>query len=49
MSVATLRLGSVLLLVVRQGVYVVGRERRYLEEGMFSSSGGLVGRVCTCA
>ena len=32
-------------LVVRQGVYIVGRERMYLEEGIFSSSGGLVGRV----
>ena len=27
------------------GVYVVERERRYLEAGLFSSSGGLVGRV----
>ena len=44
MSVGTLRLGS-FLLVVLYGVYVVGRERRYLEAGVFSSSGGLVGRV----
>ena len=27
------------------GVYVLGRERRYLEAGVFSSSGGLVWRV----
>ena len=27
------------------GVYVVERERKYLEAGLFSSSGGLVGRV----
>ena len=27
------------------GAYVLGRERRYLEAGVFSSSGGLVGRV----
>ena len=45
MSVGTLRLGSFLLVVVLYGVYVVGRERRYLEAGVFSSSGGLVGRV----
>ena len=45
----TSRLGSFLLLVVLQGVYVVGRESRYLEAGIFSSSGGLVGRVCSRA
>ena len=45
MSVGTFRLGSFLLLVVLYGVYVVGRERRYLEAGVFSSSGGLVWRV----
>ena len=45
MSVGTLRLGSFLLLVVLYGLYVVGRERRYLEAGVFSSSGGLVWRV----
>ena len=42
MSVGTLRLGSFLVLVVLYGLYVVGRERRYLEAGAFSSSGGLV-------
>ena len=40
MSAGTLRLGSFLLLVVLYGVYVVGRERRYLEAWIFSSSGG---------
>ena len=45
MSGGTLRLESFLLLVVLYGVYVVGRERRYLEAGVFSSSGVLVGRV----
>ena len=49
MSVGTLRLGSFLLHVVLYDVYVVGRERRYLEAGVFSSSGGLVGRVCSRA
>ena len=44
MSIGTLRLGYFLLLVVSYGVYVVGRERRYLEAGVFSSSGGFVGR-----
>ena len=39
MSVGTLRLGSVVLVVVLYGVYVLGRERRYLEAGVFSSSG----------
>ena len=33
---------SFLLLVVLYGVYVVGRQRRYLEAVIFSSSGGLV-------
>ena len=42
MSGGTLRLGSFLLLVVFYAVYVVGRERRYLKAGVFSSSGGLV-------
>ena len=46
MSIGTSRLESFLLLVVLYGVYVVGRERRYLEAVVFSSSGGLVGRVC---
>ena len=45
MSIGTLRLGS--FLVVLQGVDVVGRERRYLEAGILSSSGGLVWRVCS--
>ena len=45
MSVGTLRLGSCLLLVFLYGVYVVGRERRYLEAGVSSSSGDLVWRV----
>ena len=45
MSVGTLRLGSFLLLVVLYGLYVVGRERRYLEAEVFSSSGGFVWRV----
>ena len=44
MSIGTSRLESFLLLVVLYGVYVVGRERRYLEAGLFSSSGGFVGR-----
>ena len=38
MSVGTLRLGSFLLHVVLYDVYVVGRERRYLEAGIFSCS-----------
>ena len=38
-----MRLGYFLLLVILYGVYVVGRERRYLEAGVFSSSGGLYG------
>ena len=42
MSVGTLRLWSFLLLVFLYGVFVVGRERRYLEAGVFPSSGGLV-------
>ena len=33
---------SFLLLVVLYGVYVVGRQRRYLEAVIFSCSGGLV-------
>ena len=41
----TLRLEWVLLAVVFDCVYVVGRERRYLEAGVFSSSGCLVYRV----
>ena len=45
MSVGTLRLGSLLLLLVLYGLYVVRRERRYLEAGGFSSSGGLVWRL----
>ena len=45
MSIGTSRLGYFLLLVILYGVYVVGRERRYLEAGVFSSSGGFVGRV----
>ena len=45
MSIGTLRLGSFLLQVVLYDVYVVERERRYLEAGVFSSSGGLVWRV----
>ena len=44
-----MRLGSFLLLVVLYGVNVVGRERRYLEAGVLSSSGGLVWRVCSNA
>jgi uncharacterized membrane protein len=44
-SVGTLRLGCFLLAVVFDCVYVVGRERRYLEAGVFSSFGGLVYRV----
>ena len=42
----TLRLGFVLLLVVLHGVCVAGRQRRYLEAEVFSSSGGLLWRVC---
>ena len=42
MSVGTLRAGSFLLLVLLYNVYVVGRERMYLEAWVFSSSGGLV-------
>ena len=34
-----------LFLVVLYGVYIVGRKRKYLEAGVFSSSGGLVWRV----
>jgi hypothetical protein len=34
-SIGTSRLGSFLLLVVLYGMYVVGRERRYLEFGPF--------------
>ena len=45
MSAGTLRLGSFLLLVVLYGLYVVGRERRYLEAGVLSSSVGPVWRV----
>ena len=41
-SIGTSRLESFLLLVVLYGVYVVGRERRYLEAWVFSSSGGIV-------
>ena len=44
MSVGTLRLWSLLLLVVLYGQYVIGRRRRYLEAGVFSSSGDFVGR-----
>jgi hypothetical protein len=44
--VGTLRLGSFLLLVVLYIVYAVGRERRYLEAGVFSSSGVLAGSEC---
>ena len=45
MSVGTLRLGSFLLLVVLYGLYVARREQRYLEAGVFCSSGGVVWRV----
>ena len=45
MSIGTLRLGSLLLLVVLYGVYVVWRGRRYLEAGVLSSPGDLVWRV----
>ena len=45
MSVGTLRLGSFLLQVVLYDVYVVERERKYLEAWVFSSSGGVVWRV----
>ena len=38
----TLRLVSFSLLVVLYGVCLVKRQRRYLEAGIFSSSGGLV-------
>ena len=41
MSIGTSRLRYFLLLVILYGVYVVGRERRYLEAGVFFSSGGL--------
>ena len=34
-----------LFLVVLYGVYEVGRQRRYLEAGVFSFSGGFVRRV----
>jgi hypothetical protein len=44
-NVGPLRLGSVLLLVVWYIVYAIGRDRRYLEAGVFSSFGGLVYRV----
>ena len=44
MSVGTFKFES-FLLVALYSVYVVGRQRRYLEAGVFSSSGGLVGRV----
>ena len=37
-SVGTLRLGSFLLHVVLYDVYIVGRERRYPEAGIFSCS-----------
>ena len=37
-----MRLGSLLLLVVVYGQYVIGRRRRYLEAGVFSASGGVV-------
>ena len=40
-----MRLVSFLLLVVLYGVYAVGNEHRYVEAGVFSSSGGLVWRV----
>ena len=40
---------SFLLLVILYDVYVVGRERRYLEAEVFASSDGLVGRVRTRA
>ena len=40
-----LEAGFVFLHVVLYDVYVVECERRYLEAGVFSSSGGLVGRV----
>ena len=43
MSVGTWRFGSFLLLVVLYSVYVVGRERRYLEAWVFTFSGGLYG------
>ena len=42
MSVGTLRLGSIRLQVVLYDVYVVGRERRYFEAGVFSYFGGLL-------
>jgi hypothetical protein len=48
-GVGTLRLASFLLLVVLYGVCVVVRQRRYLEAEVFSSSGGLVWRVCSSA
>ena len=45
MSVGTLRLGSFPVLVALSGVYVVRRERRYLEAVFVSSFGGLVWHV----
>ena len=36
---------SFLLLVILYDVYVVGRERKYLEAGVCSFAGGLVWRV----
>ena len=45
MSIGTSRLESFLLLVVSYGVYIVRRERRYLEAGVFSFSGGVVWHV----
>ena len=49
MSVGTLRLGSVLPVGILYGVYAVERERRYLEAGVFSSSGGLAWHVSSRA
>ena len=49
LSVRTLMMGSFVHLVVLWGVYVVGRERMYLEEGFFSLSGVLVWRVSSSA
>ena len=40
---------SFLLLVILYDVYVVGRERKYLEAGVCSFAGGLVWRVRTRA
>ena len=42
MSVGTLKLGPFRLQVVLYDMYVLGRERRYLEAGVSSYSGGLV-------